>query len=680
MKNKLLIPLLFWFSLAQVIAAEPPANVQKDRSTNGLTGNITAGSGIAITATGTGVIGATKTKTVSTIAALKALSVTPLSTGDAVDVAGYYAAADGGGGPFYYDSSSSSTANDGTVVAPTAGSGRWLRLYSGAILAPWFGVIGDGTTDNATRLLALRNYIASTKERLAFPVGTYSYSSGPNWAIGGVDISAYGQVTLKYTGTGNALTFDTGASGETYGVRFLGNFVVQSNGSASDAVYIRGVHYSEFQFRVSGAGTSSAGLKIESSVASLYRKITVSVNQGFAVGATPLNGIVIDRRGSSSDYASACVFEDVLVQGVTGTGIVLQHATMMTFLGGASEANAKGVTLTSDSTSNGFFKTDFEVNTGGDVEDLGFANEYHGILSDSTVTFSSPSRSGKIHGGRINSLVDNGIGTTLVDTTVRIALGTLTGTAVNQARVHVQNAEDGSYYADIVASAITPYAATSVTTAAAGQFAFDTNAWASGRGAMQLYDGTANTFLVGVLASSTPSDGYVPTWHTGGTITWDAVGGGVTSIAGTANQITASAATGPVTLSLPADITVTGSLGQSASGNRVAFTGENTHGTVFIKDTTSNRILLGVLTGSGYGGALVPGGGIIGFSSNDTSADYNTQDSAFSRISPGLIGVGTGAGGSFAGSLKMTNLQVVGLSGTGTRAVVVDANGVMSAP
>lgn len=62
-------------------------------------------------------------------------------------------------------------------------------------------------------------------------------------------------------------------------------------------------------------------------------------------------------------------------------------------------------------------------------------------------------------------------------------------------------------------------AAPSTTTA--GTIAFDTNAWASGRGSVQVYDGTANIVLIGALASDTPSNGQVPTWNTGGTITWE---------------------------------------------------------------------------------------------------------------------------------------------------------------
>jgi hypothetical protein len=54
-----------------------------------------------------------------------------------------------------------------------------------------------------------------------------------------------------------------------------------------------------------------------------------------------------------------------------------------------------------------------------------------------------------------------------------------------------------------------------------GEVAGDNDAWAAGRGALLFYDGTAATRLVGVLASDTPSNGQVPKWNTGGTITWE---------------------------------------------------------------------------------------------------------------------------------------------------------------
>lgn len=68
--------------------------------------------------------------------------------------------------------------------------------------------------------------------------------------------------------------------------------------------------------------------------------------------------------------------------------------------------------------------------------------------------------------------------------------------------------------------------AASPTTDAFGELAGDNNAWAASRGALQFFDGTANTFVVGVLASDTPSNAQVPTWNTGGTITWETPAGG----------------------------------------------------------------------------------------------------------------------------------------------------------
>lgn len=59
------------------------------------------------------------------------------------------------------------------------------------------------------------------------------------------------------------------------------------------------------------------------------------------------------------------------------------------------------------------------------------------------------------------------------------------------------------------------------TTDVFGKLAGDNNAWAASRGAVQFFDGTANTYLVGVLASDTPTAGQVPKWQSGGTITWE---------------------------------------------------------------------------------------------------------------------------------------------------------------
>lgn len=86
---------------------------------------------------------------------------------------------------------------------------------------------------------------------------------------------------------------------------------------------------------------------------------------------------------------------------------------------------------------------------------------------------------------------------------------------------------------------------------------------------------TAGALLYGSSAGvgtslAAGTNGHVLTLS-GGYPTWAATTGGVTSIAGTANQITASASTGAVTLSLPA--TLTGLTSVTSTGFTGALTG-----------------------------------------------------------------------------------------------------------
>lgn len=144
-----------------------------------------------------------------TIDALKAISTADLADGSTALVNGYYAAGDGGGGSFYYDQTSGATDNGGTVIAPDSGTGRWLRIFDGAINVRWFGATGDGTTDDSDAVDAAVAFCLSSTRCLYIPAGTYLVSS----SNGGGAINITTSVKIYGDGAKSILKLKTGSTG-----------------------------------------------------------------------------------------------------------------------------------------------------------------------------------------------------------------------------------------------------------------------------------------------------------------------------------------------------------------------------------------------------------------------------------------------------------------------------------
>lgn len=104
---------------------------------------------------------------------------------------------------------------------------------------------------------------------------------------------------------------------------------------------------------------------------------------------------------------------------------------------------------------------------------------------------------------------------------VSAAIGT-TGTSVGIGGGNV-NAGAAVTAPSLVSTATVTLFSSATPTTTTAQMAFDNNAWAASFGAVQVHNGTANTFLVGTEASDTPTNGQFPRWNTGGTITWETV-------------------------------------------------------------------------------------------------------------------------------------------------------------
>ena len=139
------------------------------------------------------VLGANQ-QSVSTIAALRAL--TSLSGGPgSVVVQSYAAPGDGGGGFFVYDANDTTTAdNGGTIIVPTTTlTGRWYRLFSGALDIRWFGGVAGGKTSSG----GLDNSAALTAAVASVSIGSNPHVAGPRVYFPGAPLS-YGFASTQF--------------------------------------------------------------------------------------------------------------------------------------------------------------------------------------------------------------------------------------------------------------------------------------------------------------------------------------------------------------------------------------------------------------------------------------------------------------------------------------------------
>lgn len=100
---------------------------------------------------------------------------------------------DGGGGDFFWNASSTAADDGGTILQVTGlATGRWFRLYSGAINVKWFGAKGNGSTDDTAALQHLFQVVGDNRRAIYFPRGAFIVDSGAILLRGKSRIEIYG--------------------------------------------------------------------------------------------------------------------------------------------------------------------------------------------------------------------------------------------------------------------------------------------------------------------------------------------------------------------------------------------------------------------------------------------------------------------------------------------------------
>lgn len=278
-----------------------------------------------------------------------------------------------------------------------------------------YGAAADGVTDDLTAIVAARTAAIAAGRSLVFPAGTYGLSDTLNLGFSGLASYALGIVTFKILGTPAVPVLAVDSGGNTTSIRHvkvLGDFRVQGNATSTKGLYARGCHDSEIECTViDGAGIAFHTLWC---VLSRFR-LSASANlQAFT--STPTAGLQVDESQAGS-YTADSSF-DVIIEGITGTGVYAKSCAGCTFSGTSEGNTGKGAVEDAGCYNNRFDNFWCEANTVSDAEMSGgnplFTNCHMGSSGASALNVKAAGNALKIVGGFMRAVDMVGTDTLLV--------------------------------------------------------------------------------------------------------------------------------------------------------------------------------------------------------------------------------------------------------------------------
>lgn len=191
------------------------------------------------------------------------------------------------------------------------------------------GTSGDPYTgwDTATPWAANTEFV--------FPSGTFEYGTTLNLAYSKIYVHGVGRGTiLKFTGTGNCVSFDGGVSG--INSPHIEGFLITGNASATNGIYTDNATYGICK-NITVQNVSAAGFRSLFGVYWHIENFYMGNNFG-AQTTTPAVGIYLGGAGGS-ETVTAYTIINANIADCVNSGIDINNGWMNTIVGGAVEAN-----------------------------------------------------------------------------------------------------------------------------------------------------------------------------------------------------------------------------------------------------------------------------------------------------------------------------------------------------
>lgn len=327
-------------------------------------------------------------------------------------------------------------------------------------------IVTDGATNNTTALSALNTYLDTLtyQKTVLFPAGVTSAATWPNFDIRYLNFRVAGDARIRNTGTGD--TFQINAGGGVtedyfYGTNIIGPLGIEGASGSGRGVILNGIQRSLFsQFHVLGCGTDDEAIRIEHGVC--LCTINFAASQffrhpnppGWYDNAQPKRGLVITKRSFLDQQSGHNLHVNLMMEGISEDGILLDYCVGENFIGGTSESNlhaslSRGFRSTANCFGHRVFSLDVEgIASAIDFDITAASGELIGIHAEDAVVVRNGAEDTYIAGGDVDALhVETGAtDTTIIGTRFRrytqavgLSIGTNTTKVLTPAFVYSIN-------------------------------------------------------------------------------------------------------------------------------------------------------------------------------------------------------------------------------------------------